>query len=93
MDGTKLRSAVLVVSETASKDPSTDRSGDILKDLFLSDGQDKWDVPVVRIVSDDVLSIQRTIQQWSDTAQYLNLVVTTGGTGFAVEDHTPEVPF
>ena len=45
-----------------------------------------------RNVPDDVLEIQRSIQAWSDDADSkVNLIVTSGGTGFAVKDRTPEV--
>jgi predicted ATP-grasp superfamily ATP-dependent carboligase len=43
------------------------------------------------IVPDDVQRIQRHILQWTDAEDYFNLIITTGGTGFAQKDHTPEV--
>ena len=91
MSDIKLRAAILVVSETAARDPSTDKSGDILKETFASEGGGRWDEPEVKIVPDSVLDIQRTLQAWTDTDQYVNVVVTTGGTGFTLKDNTPEV--
>ncbi|KAL9625294.1 MAG: hypothetical protein Q9160_000696 [Pyrenula sp. 1 TL-2023] len=91
MDDTKLRSAILIVSDTAYADPSADRSGSILQDTFSSQGGEKWETPITKIVPDDALEIQRTLQEWSDTANSYNLIVTSGGTGFAVKDNTPEV--
>jgi molybdenum cofactor synthesis domain-containing protein len=41
------------------------------------------------IVPDDMLAIQAKLKEWSDTAQ-LDLILTTGGTGFAPRDVTPE---
>jgi gephyrin len=38
-----------------------------------------------------VLEIQRAVTGWTDGEDFANLVVTTGGTGFAVKDVTPEV--
>lgn len=87
----KLRAGILIVSDTAFRDPSTDKAGDALRETFASEGGDKWDAPLVKIVPDDVLDIQRTISQWADGDGFLNLIVTTGGTGFAVKDNTPEV--
>lgn len=41
------------------------------------------------IVPDDMQAIQAKLKEWSDTAQ-LDLILTTGGTGFAPRDVTPE---
>ncbi|KIW81871.1 hypothetical protein Z517_04897 [Fonsecaea pedrosoi CBS 271.37] len=92
-----LRPAILVVSDTAAADPSTDKSIPILKDVFSQDGNGKWDEPLFEIVKDDVLEIQRVVRGWTDSETettngggVVNLVVTTGGTGFARRDFTPE---
>jgi gephyrin len=50
-----------------------------------------WSAPLVKVVPDDVLEIQRAIHQWADGEEFFNLIVTSGGTGFAVKDNTPEV--
>ena len=91
MGDARLKPAILVISDTASKDPSTDKSGDVLTETFSTDGGSQWHAPLVKIVPDSVIEIQRTVQQWCDTEDYFNLIVTTGGTGFAVKDITPEV--
>jgi gephyrin len=85
-----LRAAILVVSTTASKDPSTDTSGGILKDVFERERAGHWTVEDTKIVGDIVPDIQRTITQWTDQESPVNLIVTTGGTGFATFDNTPE---
>ncbi|KAH6856414.1 MoaB/Mog domain-containing protein [Chaetomium sp. MPI-CAGE-AT-0009] len=85
-----LKAAILVVSTTAAKDPSTDAAEAALRDVFEQDGQGRWDVVETKIVSDVVTQIQRQITLWTDGAEPVNLVITTGGTGFAVADHTPE---
>lgn len=90
-DTNKLRAAILIVSETASKDPTTDKGIPALQESLATRGGDKWTVQDTRIVSDDVLDIQRTITQWTDGPEYANLIVTSGGTGFAQKDVTPEV--
>lgn len=91
MSVARLRPAILVISDTASKDPSTDKAGHVLTQTFSEDGGDKWEDPIVKIVPDSVTDIQRIVQQWSDTEDYYcNLIITTGGTGFAVKDNTPE---
>lgn len=85
-----LRAAILVVSTTASTDPSSDTSGEILKDVFEKEGGGQWTVEDTKIVGDVVLDIQRTVAQWTDQESPVNLIVTTGGTGFATFDNTPE---
>jgi gephyrin len=85
-----LKAAILIVSTTASKDPSTDASGGILKNVFELEGAGQWTVEEVKIVGDEVLDIQRTITQWTDREAPVSLIVTTGGTGFATFDNTPE---
>ncbi|GME27199.1 Molybdopterin binding protein [Neofusicoccum parvum] len=87
----QLRAAILIVSETAAKDPSTDKCGDVLKDVFHTDGAGQWDVQTVDIVPDNVLDVQRFVQRWADSEDSVNLIVTSGGTGFTVKDQTPEV--
>jgi gephyrin len=93
MGDARLRPAVLVISDTASKDPSTDKAGNVLTETFSTEGGDQWRPPVVKIVPDSIVEIQRTVQLWSDSEGYFNLIITTGGTGFAVKDVTPEVGF
>lgn len=89
--GQTLKAAVLVVSTTASQDPTTDAAGDALRSVFEQDGAGRWQIVETKIVPDSVALIQRQLMLWADTADPVNLIVTTGGTGFAVSDQTPEV--
>jgi gephyrin len=87
-----LRAAILIVSTTAVEDPSTDKSGDILKDVFKQKaGQWTWEIAETRIVGDVIEDIQEAIKHWTGQDDPVNVIVTTGGTGFAVADNTPEV--
>lgn len=88
-DAAKLRAAILIISETASKDPSTDKGIPALCEAFAASG--RWTVIQTNIVTDDVLDIQRAVCAWTDGKDPVNLVVTSGGTGFAQKDVTPEV--
>lgn len=88
---TTLKAAILLVSTTASKDPSTDSSGGVLSEVFRTEGAGKWEVDEVKIVGDEVLEIQRAVTGWTDREDAVNVIITTGGTGFAVHDITPEV--
>ncbi|KAK4662937.1 hypothetical protein QC763_601860 [Podospora pseudopauciseta] len=89
-----LRAAILIVSTTAAKDPSTDAAEATLRSVFEQDGGNQWTVAETHIVSDDSAEIQRQITTWTEPVEegkhIINLVVTTGGTGFAIADRTPE---
>lgn len=85
----KLRASILIISETAYKDPSTDKCVPALQNVFDKLGAGKWEVACKRIVPDDVLMIQRAVMQ--DVEANMNLIITSGGTGFASKDVTPEV--
>ncbi|GKZ89236.1 hypothetical protein AnigIFM59636_010960 [Aspergillus niger] len=85
-----LKAAILIVSDTASQDPSTDRVGDTLTTVISAEGSNNWGEPVIKIVPDSVLDIQRSICDWTDGSNWVNLVIVSGGTGFATKDITPE---
>lgn len=87
----QLKAAILIVSETAAKDTSTDKCGDVLRDVFQKDGAGQWHVQTTDIVPDGILDVQRFIQRWADGEESVNLIVTSGGTGFTAKDTTPEV--
>lgn len=86
---TKLKAAILIVSDTASKDPASDKVVDALRPILTAEG--KWEPPAFRIVPDDVFQIQQSIYDWADSPNWYNLILLSGGTGFAIKDNTPEV--
>lgn len=87
----RLKAAILIISTTASKDPSQDATTPILRSV-LDEAGGQWEVMETEIVGDNVLDIQRTVMKWTDGGlEGMNLVVTSGGTGFAEFDITPEV--
>ncbi|KAI1759660.1 gephyrin [Hypoxylon sp. FL1150] len=91
MSHATLRVALLIVSTTAARDPSTDASEGVLSDVLEKEGDGKWKLVDTKIVPDVVTQIQRQIMLWADVAaDTINLILTTGGTGFAVADNTPE---
>jgi len=86
----KLKVAILIVSDTASQDPASDRTANALAPILAAEG--KWEPPAVRIVPDNVFEIQRAVCEWSDdSVNWYNLILLSGGTGFAIKDNTPEV--
>jgi len=78
-----LRIAVLTVSDTRTED---DRSGALLVERLTCAGHELADKA---IVPDDVEAIRARVQSWADDPQ-IDVILTTGGTGFAPRDVTPE---
>ena len=76
--------AVLTVSDSRTKD--TDTSGDLLTELAQRDGHT---VCTREIVVDDVYQIRAIVSKWIADPT-VEVVVTTGGTGFSGRDSTPE---
>lgn len=88
MAPTTLRAAILVISDTVYHDASTDKACQVLTSVFNEQGAGKWSVTSFEIVPDKQDVIASKVKAWC--AEDLNLVVTTGGTGFATKDVTPE---
>jgi molybdenum cofactor synthesis domain-containing protein len=78
-----VKAAVLTVSDGVARGERTDESGAILEQLLAADGYDV----VRRVVADERSEIAEAIEELSDDAP---LVLTTGGTGVAPRDVTPE---
>ncbi|KAK0207011.1 hypothetical protein DFS33DRAFT_1255556 [Desarmillaria ectypa] len=77
---------ILLVSDTAFKDASADKSGPTLVTLLQEAG---LSCSNRQIVPDEVQQIQHFVKLWSDTG-LVDFIITTGGTGFGVRDRTPE---
>lgn len=84
--------AILIVSTTAATDPAADKSSQLLRSFLAASSHESlvWEVAESRIVGDDAAAIQAAICEWTAADSGINLVLTTGGTGFAVSDITPE---
>jgi molybdopterin adenylyltransferase len=74
---------VLTVSDGVAHGERDDRSGDLLEELLVAEGYDV----LRRVVSDERDAIADAIAELADDA---DLVLTTGGTGLAPRDVTPE---
>ena len=79
-----LRIAVLTVSDT--RDAATDKSGDLLAQRAAASGHA---VVARAIVKDEVEPIRRQVQAWV-ADRTIDVILSTGGTGFAPRDVTPE---
>ncbi|KAM6913140.1 gephyrin a isoform 2-T2 [Xenentodon cancila] len=83
------RVGILTVSDSCFKNLAEDRSGMNLKDLVHDPSLLGGVISAYKIVPDEIDEIKETLLEWCDE-QELNLILTTGGTGFAPRDVTPE---
>lgn len=81
--GSDIRAIIVTVSDTRKL--SNDVSGDV-----LVDGLAEIDADILEriIVTDDFENLRQTLYSLTETDA--NLILTTGGTGFAERDNTPE---
>ena len=79
-----LNIAVLTVSDT--RDESTDTSG---KTLVERAEQAQHKVVAKAIVKDDVYQLRAIVSQWI-ADENVDVIISTGGTGFTARDNTPE---
>uniref|UniRef100_A0A4W3I5C6 Gephyrin n=1 Tax=Callorhinchus milii TaxID=7868 RepID=A0A4W3I5C6_CALMI len=77
------------MSDSCFRNLAEDRSGINLKDLVQDPSLLGGTVSAYKIVPDEVDEIKETLIEWCDDKE-LNLILTTGGTGFAPRDVTPE---
>jgi molybdenum cofactor synthesis domain-containing protein len=82
---TPLRAAVLTVSDSVFQGKRRDGSGPAVVELLQQNG---WTVVHTRVVADDLAVLAATFRELS--SQSVEAVFTTGGTGVAPRDVTPE---
>uniref|UniRef100_A0A8C5LIS5 Gephyrin n=1 Tax=Jaculus jaculus TaxID=51337 RepID=A0A8C5LIS5_JACJA len=85
----QIRVGVLTVSDSCFRNLAEDRSGINLKDLVQDPSLLGGTISAYKIVPDELEEIKETLIDWCDDKE-LNLILTTGGTGFAPRDVTPE---
>ncbi|KAI7799826.1 gephyrin b, partial [Triplophysa rosa] len=85
----QIRVGVLTVSDSCFRNLAEDRSGVNLKDLVHDPSLLGGTIAAYKIVPDELDEIKETLVDWCDEKE-LNLILTTGGTGFAPRDVTPE---
>lgn len=81
-----IRIAVLTVSDRSASGTRADESGPALAALVRTMG---WEVTRQQIVPDDHGVLRDTLADWADQ-RVADVILTTGGTGFAPRDITPE---
>ena len=85
MEEKKYSAAVITISTKGAKGERVDTSGPNLVKMLELDG---YDVKYVNIIPDDRELIKKELLKASDEG--INLILTTGGTGFSESDITPE---
>jgi molybdopterin adenylyltransferase len=81
-----LHIGILTISDRSFRGEREDASGPALTSLVQDQG---WLVTIKAILPDEEIAIRDKLASWADGAE-LDVILTTGGTGFAPRDVTPE---
>lgn len=81
-----IRVGILTASDRSARGERPDASGPALADRVRAEG---WSVVQTAILPDDRSALAETMRQWADSG-LLDVILVTGGTGFAPRDVTPE---
>lgn len=81
-----LRFGIITASDRAARGERQDVSGPALAEFITSQG---WFVARMAILSDELQLLRETLTAWADDDE-MDIILTTGGTGFAPRDITPE---
>lgn len=81
-----LRVGILTISDRSASGERQDLSGPAIKEVIASQG---LLVDRMEIVADDFPTLKKVLTNWADEGE-LDVILTTGGTGFSPRDVTPE---
>lgn len=81
-----IRFGILTLSDRSSRGERADSSGPALARLIQAES---WSVVKQSILSDEGSAIREILIQWADSGE-MDVILTTGGTGFSPRDVTPE---
>jgi molybdopterin adenylyltransferase len=81
-----VRVAILTISDSAVAGTRADASGPAVAERCRELG---WEVVATALVADDEPAIESRLKEWAD-GESASLILTTGGTGVAPRDVTPE---
>lgn len=82
----EIHSVVITVSDRCARGEQEDKSGAALVELLKELGAR---IVATEILPDDLEPLAEKLRTFADRAD-VNLIVTTGGTGFSPRDNTPE---
>jgi molybdopterin adenylyltransferase len=81
-----LRIGILTVSDRSARGERPDLSGPAIENVIVEQG---WEVGRMEIAPDELQVLIETLSSWADSGE-LDIILTTGGTGFSPRDITPE---
>lgn len=81
-----LKFGILTISDRSARGERPDLSGPALQDVVRAEG---WEVTLQAILPDELTQISARLMAWADE-NTLDVILTSGGTGFAPRDVTPE---
>jgi molybdopterin adenylyltransferase len=82
----EIKFGIITVSDRSSRGERLDTSGLLLAEAIRTQG---WNIVSTVIIPDDFDQIKNSLISWVDSNQF-DVILTTGGTGFAPRDVTPE---
>ena len=89
LENPPLRAAVITLSDKGSRGEREDKSGPLIVEMLTAAG---YVVEETMILPDEAKALKAQLIRMADGRQ-VNLVLTTGGTGFAPRDITPEATY
>ena len=81
-----IRFGILTLSDRSSRGERPDSSGPALISLIQAEG---WLLVKQALLPDDESAIREILTDWADSGE-MDIILTTGGTGFSPRDVTPE---
>jgi molybdenum cofactor synthesis domain-containing protein len=81
-----IRIGILTLSDRSARGERADISGPALAELICAQS---WAIVKQEILPDDETGIRAALIEWADSGE-VDVILTTGGTGFALRDVTPE---
>jgi molybdopterin adenylyltransferase len=81
-----IRFGILTLSDRSARGERADSSGPALASLIQAEG---WSVVKQEVLPDEESAIREILSSWADSAE-MDVLLTTGGTGFSPRDVTPE---
>jgi molybdopterin adenylyltransferase len=81
-----IRFGILTLSDRSSRGERADASGPALANLIQAEG---WAVVKQSLLPDEESAIREMLTSWADSSE-MDIILTTGGTGFSPRDITPE---
>ncbi len=80
-----MKLGILTISDKGARGEREDRSGKAIQEIMSQQG---FEIAEYKIIPDEPELIKKYLIKWSNKG--LELILTTGGTGFAPRDQTPE---